>query len=359
MPESLKLSDGFWRDRRVLITGHTGFKGAWLAVWLTRLGAKVTGVSLPPDSYPSLYEMAGVRDDLRAHFEQNIQHADTLAEVVQRSEPEIVFHLAAQSLVRESYRQPIDTFATNVMGTANLLNAMRSTPSIRVAVMVTTDKVYLNREWHYPYREDDRLGGHDPYSASKACCELLVDAWRNSFLQAGGVRVATARAGNVIGGGDWSVDRLFPDAVRAWSSGNVLSVRHPGSIRPWQHVLDPLAGYITLARSLWEGRVEPGPFNFGPDAVGSGATVGQVARMAGDVWGGGEVALGLSPTGFHEAKLLTLDTSNTRNTLGYEPVWGLPESVRRTISWYRRALDGASARSLCEEDIDAFQDAMG
>ncbi|MBC7618723.1 MAG: CDP-glucose 4,6-dehydratase, partial [Candidatus Saccharibacteria bacterium] len=253
----------FWRGKRVLITGHTGFKGAWLAFWLQRLGANVTGIALPAATQPSLFALLGEKPWMNSHH-GDIRDATSLKAAVHSARPEIVFHLAAQALVRASYQQPLDTFATNVMGTANLLEALRDLPSVRVAVMVTTDKVYQNREWLYPYREDDALGGHDPYSASKAASELVIASYRSSYLESAGLAVASVRAGNVIGGGDWSADRLIPDAVRAWQAKQPLVIRNPHATRPWQHVLEPLAGYLALACQLWAKPALAGAYNMGP-----------------------------------------------------------------------------------------------
>jgi CDP-glucose 4,6-dehydratase len=272
----------FWRGKRVLLTGHTGFKGAWLALWLQRLGAQVTGVALPPATEPNLFTLARVEQGVETHF-CDIRSAQALALRVRAARPEVVLHLAAQALVRPGYAAPLDTFATNVMGTAHLLDALRGLPEVRVAVVVTTDKVYRNREWAYPYREDDQLGGHDPYSASKAATELVTASYRDSFLAAQGVAVATARAGNVIGGGDWAQDRLLPDAVRAWGAGETLHIRRPHATRPWQHVLEPLAAYLRLAQRLWEQPGLAGAYNFGP-LPHEAASVKHVIELAGWRW---------------------------------------------------------------------------
>jgi CDP-glucose 4,6-dehydratase len=236
----------FWRGKRVLVTGHTGFKGGWLTLWLSRMGADITGLSLPPSTKPSLFDLAKIGAHCHSH-ELDIRDYAAVEAVVREAKPEIIFHLAAQPLVRASYRDPLETFSTNVMGTANVLNALRLEGSARVIVAITTDKVYQNKEWPFPYREDDVLGGHDPYSASKAASELVIASYSASYLAEKGMAVASARAGNVIGGGDWSEDRLIPDAVRAWQSGATLDIRRPNATRPWQHVLEPLSGYLVLA----------------------------------------------------------------------------------------------------------------
>ena len=343
----------FWRGKRVLLTGHTGFKGGWLALWLQGLGAHVTGIALPPDSTPNLFQLARVGDGMEGRF-ADIRDAASLSAIIRPARPEIVLHLAAQPLVRASYREPLETFATNVMGTAHVLDALRGVDSLRVAVMVTTDKVYQNREWPYPYRESDALGGHDPYSASKAASEIVIACYRDAFLATQGVAVASARAGNVIGGGDWSQDRLIPDAVRAWQSGQVLAIRRPQSIRPWQHVLEPLAGYLTLARKLWDEPALAGAYNFGPQS-GEAATVRDVVELARSAYGGGEVHFGDDSAGPHEAGWLALETAKARNALGLVPKWALAEAVNRTMAWYRAQQQGADVRRLCEAEIASYE----
>lgn len=342
----------FWRGKRVLLTGQTGFKGSWLALWLHRLGAQVTGIALPPCTEPSLYQVARIGRLIDSHH-GDIRDAATLKQLVQTAQPEIVFHLAAQALVRPSYADPLETFSTNVMGTANLLDALRSAPSARVAVMVTTDKVYRNNEWPYPYRENDALGGHDPYSASKAASELVVASYRDSFLEAQGLSVATARAGNVIGGGDWSVDRLLPDAVRAWRDDGELHIRRPQSVRPWQHVLEPLTGYLALARALWDTPALADAYNFGPETT-EAASVRAVVDLAQAAYGRGRIRYAQQLEGPHEAGLLTLDTSKARTALRVGPRWSLTQAVGRSMDWYRRFDAGEDALALCHADIDEY-----
>lgn len=343
----------FWRGKRVLLTGHTGFKGSWLALWLSRLGAVVTGVALPPDTTPALFELARVGADIDSHY-CDIRDAAPLADLVHSARPEIVFHLAAQPLVRASYRQPVETFATNVMGTAHLLDALRGLPGVRVAVMITTDKVYRNNEWPYPYREDDALGGHDPYSASKAASEIVIASYRDAFLSTQGLAVASARAGNVIGGGDWAADRLIPDAVRAWQAGRPLEIRRPAAIRPWQHVLEPLAGYLVLAEKLWGQPELAGAYNFGPETAEAG-TVREVIEQARSVYGAGEVLYGGGDAGPHEAGWLALEIAKARSVLGVRPRWALVEAIGRTLRWYRGQHEGADARALCEAELAAYE----
>jgi len=348
----------FWRGKRVLLTGHTGFKGGWLVLWLHRLGAEVTGISLQPNTDPNLYELANIRNLCSSHF-CDIRDSKQLKTLIRQSQPEIVFHLAAQPLVRQSYCSPVDTFSTNVMGTAHVLDSLRSLCSVHVAVMVTTDKVYRNNEWPWPYREDDSLGGHDPYSASKAASEILISSYRDSFLAEQGVAVASARAGNVIGGGDWSADRLIPDAVRAWQSGKTLDIRHPNAIRPWQHVLEPLAGYLILAAALARGNQFKGnhlcsAFNFGPSTDGS-VTVKDAIELARTAYGGGLVNYAIPTDGYHEAGMLALDVSKVRVKLGITPKWTFTETVYRTMAWYQAHHQGADARALCESDIADYE----
>lgn len=353
----VNFSPDFWRGRRVLLTGHTGFKGSWLALWLSRLGARVSGVALKPDTSPALYDLAGISERLRESQICDIRDYARLEALVGQADPEVVFHLAAQPLVRASYTDPLGTFSTNVQGTANLLEALRKVESLRVCVAVTTDKVYKNTETFYPYRESDPLGGHDPYSASKAASELIISCYREAFLSARGVAVASARAGNVIGGGDWAADRLLPDAVRAWGRGESLAIRRPDSVRPWQHVLEPLAAYLRLAESLWGQPSLAGAYNFGPPAD-TAATVRYVVGLARAAFGNGDVSWGEDHAGPHEAGLLTLDVSRARHYLGVTSLWSLEESVNRTMNWYRRQSEGSDAAILCESDIADYEKAM-
>ncbi len=346
------VSPAFWPGKRVLITGHTGFKGGWLTVWLRRLGARISGISLPPVTTPSLFHLARIEALCDSHF-ADIRDAEGLARLCRDSQPEVVFHLAAQPLVRASYRQPLETFAINVMGTAHLLEALRGLDSVRSVVIVTTDKVYRNNEWCWPYREEDTLGGHDPYSASKAACELVVDSYRRSFLAEQGVAVASARAGNVIGGGDWSEDRLIPDAIRAWQSRLPLRIRRPEAIRPWQHVLEPVAGYLCLAERIWHNPALAGAYNFGPEPH-TAATVREVIALAKDAYGAGDVIFETDAQGPHEAGWLALDIARARVTLGVTPRWGLAETVKRTLAWYRAQQQGTDARDLCLAEIADF-----
>lgn len=335
-----------YRGRRVLVTGHTGFKGSWLVLWLQQLGAQVTAFALPPETVPNHWELLGL--DAESHC-LDIRDGAALRERVVAARPEVVFHLAAQPLVRRSYREPLRNWATNVMGTANLLDACRGVAGLAAIVVVTTDKCYENREWAWGYREADALGGHDPYSASKAAAELVVASYRRAFFNApGSPLLATARAGNVIGGGDWSEDRLIPDLVRAVAAGAPLEIRSPASTRPWQHVLECLSGYLLLGQRLLEERRECGDaWNFGPDREGN-RRVEQVLSALQVAWPAVRWQCGSAPQ-LHEAQLLHLDSSKARALLGWRPVWNFEESLAVTAAWYRLWLERgelASAQQL-------------
>ena len=339
----------FWRGRSVFLTGHTGFKGGWLSTWLLALGARVAGYALAPDTTPSYFERCGLAERL-ASRDGDINDAGALEAALGAARPSIVFHLAAQSLVRRSYRAPVETFATNVLGTARLLEAARRTPSVEAVVVVTSDKCYDNRERREGYREGDPLGGHDPYSASKAAAELVTAAYRRSFF-AEGARVATVRAGNVIGGGDWAEDRLVPDAMRALARGETVRVRNPSAVRPWQHVLEPLGGYLTLAERLVESDAFATAWNFGPrdeDAVPVAALVELVLGL----WGDGRWQAVAEATAPHEAGLLRLDWTQARQRLGWRPVLTLKEAAELTVAWYRAAADGATPPALYDLGVE-------
>ncbi|MFZ5585750.1 MAG: CDP-glucose 4,6-dehydratase [Thermodesulfobacteriota bacterium] len=337
--EDLGLSrhfGGAYAGRRVLLTGHSGFKGSWLALWLQALGAEVLGLSLDPPSDPHHLALLGL--DLPA-LRLDLRDAPALERAVMDFAPQAVFHLAAQPLVRASYAQPADTFAVNLMGTVNLLQACRRVPGLRAVVVVTSDKCYENREWTWGYRENDPLGGHDPYSASKGCAELATAAYRRSFFHAGAgghpALVASVRAGNVIGGGDWGADRLVPDLARAAAAGQTALIRHPQAVRPWQHVLDPLAGYLLLAWRLIQGRAELATaFNFGPAGEGNLSVAELAARMAAE-WPAVRFAIDPDGQGLHEAASLRLDSSLAAVRLGWRPVWDEAEAVARTAQWHR------------------------
>ena len=343
----------FWRGKRVLLTGHTGFKGSWLTIWLHRLGAAVTGLSLAPGTQPNLFTEAKIEPLCDSRI-GDVRDRHAVARLIEDVKPEIVFHLAAQPLVRTSYHAPLDTLDTNVMGTAHVLDALRAVETVRVAVMITTDKVYREDAGHRAYREDDPLGGHDPYSASKAACEIVIGSYRDAFLAANGVAVASARAGNVIGGGDWSEDRVIPDAVRAWQAGQTLQIRRPSAVRPWQHVLEPLSGYLTLARRLWQEPLLAGAYNFGP-TLGDAVPVRDVITMARAAYGKGDVEFAASEQGPHESAWLALDATKAHGTLGVRPHLTLAEAIGRTMTWYCAHCDRGDALSLCRADIAAYE----
>jgi CDP-glucose 4,6-dehydratase len=351
-PSTTLPNAAFWSGKRVLLTGHTGFKGAWLAQWLVSMGAQVTAIALAPNTEPNIFTLSNVSAHL-AHHDLDICDASKLAAIVQQVQPEVVLHLAAQALVRASYNDPLRTFSVNIMGTANVLDALRHCDSVRSIVVVTTDKVYANQEWSWPYRETDRLGGHDPYSASKAGTEIVVASYRSSFFAAKGVTVATARAGNVIGGGDWSADRIIPDAVRAWSTNQTLQVRRPQAVRPWQHVIEPLCAYLVLAERAWGDASVAQAWNFGPQTH-EAATVREVVGMAQAAFGQGQVEWGDGKEGPHEAGLLMLDTSLAKSQLGVQSVFPLKDAIGMTMRWYRDLQAGQTAAALCERDIAYF-----
>jgi CDP-glucose 4,6-dehydratase len=348
-----QIDAAYWKGRRVLVTGHSGFKGSWLTIWLNQLGSQITGLGLTPSSDPTLFELAKISELCESHF-VDIRDVSKLNAVVKQTQPEVVFHLAAQALVRQGYRDPLETFATNTMGTANVLESLRSTSSVKAVVMVTTDKVYRNNESLRPYKEQDVLGGYDPYSASKSASELIIDCYRNSFLTAQGISVASARAGNVIGGGDWATDRLIPDAIRAWSAKQILGLRHPESIRPWQHVLEPLKGYVILAQHLATSPEFASAFNFGPE-FNEAASVRRVIEIAQSSWSGAKVEWRAGTAQVHEAEYLRLDTSKACEVLGVQSTWGIDKAVKRTVAWYRNQGQGESAITLCQNDIKDFE----
>jgi CDP-glucose 4,6-dehydratase len=348
----MKPNSDFWRGKRVLLTGHTGFKGAWLMWWLHRMGAQVTGLAQSPLTQQNLFELLQGKDLCDSHL-IDLTDLDAVQNLMHQCKPDIVLHLAAQAIVRTAYEQPVSTFATNVLGTVHLLEAMRTMHAPRVVVAVTTDKVYQNREWPHPYREGDPLGGHDPYSASKSACEIAINSYVDSYLKAQGTSVARARAGNVIGGGDWSANRLIPDAVKAWGSGKVLDIRRPDSVRPWQHVLEPLSAYLILAEKLWHDPSLADAYNFGPPAD-QAASVREVINLAQQAYGRGQTRFAGKIEGPHEAGLLALDNSKARSLLGVTPRWKLDESIRRSLHWYRDLAQSANANTLCQADLDAF-----
>jgi len=353
------LNPQFWAGRRVLLTGHTGFKGSWLALWLSQLGAQVHGVALAPDTRPALFQQLELTSRLAGHHLLDIGDAAGLAAIAAACQPEVVLHLAAQPLVRRSYADPVGTWATNVMGLLNLLEALKLLEHPCAVVMVTTDKVYANQEWDYGYREDDRLGGHDPYSASKAAAEIAIASWRDSFCgtaphQTPHLRIATARAGNVIGGGDWAEDRIVPDAMRSLAAGEAIPVRRPEATRPWQHVLEPLGGYLLLAEKLvTTGQAFASAFNFGPE-LEANRSVSELADAVLEHWPGSWRDLS-DPTAPHEAGRLHLQIDKAHHQLGWRPGWHFASTVERTVGWYRAVHEGASALECCLEDLSSYQ----
>lgn len=344
--------NGFWRGRRVFLTGHTGFKGAWLAAWLRHLGAEVTGYALEPPTNPSLFDLARAGEGL-IDLRGDVRDLGMLSEAMAAAQPEVVLHLAAQALVRAGYAEPVETFATNVMGTVHVLEAARKIPSLGAVVVVTSDKCYENRERDEGYREDEPMGGFDPYSASKGCSELVAAAYRRSYFD--GLRVASARAGNVIGGGDWARDRLVPDLVRSFLAGERTLIRNPQATRPWQHVLEPLHGYLLLAQRVWEGDSKAsGGWNFGPSDA-STRSVGWVADEAVRWWGEGAAWAQDSAAHPHEARSLGLDNRKAREFLDWRPLLSAEEAVAWTLRWYRALRDGAEARELVRADLLAYE----
>lgn len=340
----------FWRGRRVALTGHTGFKGGWMAMLLQSLGAQVSGYALAPQTEPNLFTSAKIDSVLNNQF-GDVRDQKAITQWLQNHQPEVVFHFAAQALVRQSYTTPVDTFTTNMNGTLHLLEAVRQTPSVKSVVIVTTDKVYRNLETGRSFVENDSLGGHDPYSASKAACELVVSCYRASFLQH--IGVATARTGNVIGGGDWSRDRLLPDAIKAWQENRVLEIRSPEAIRPWQHVLEPLNAYVVLAQELFNNPQLGLAYNIGPN-MSDAVSVRKVIDLALQHFGTGEVHYAQSYSGPHEAQLLHLNVKLIEEKLGIVPRWSLETAVEKTVAWYRQQLSGISAEQLCRQDIESY-----
>jgi len=352
--EGVGVTSDFWRGKHVFLTGHTGFKGGWLSLWLQAMGAKVHGYALNPPTETNLFTVAEVGKGMASSEIADVRDADKLRQAMQAARPEFVFHLAAQPLVRYSYAQPAETYAVNVMGTVNLLEAVRATPGVKAVINVTTDKCYENREWVWGYRENEPMGGIDPYSSSKGCAELVTAAYRRSFLAPAGIALASARAGNVIGGGDWAADRLIPDFLRALEAGETLRIRSPQSTRPWQHVLEPLSGYLMLAERLYtDGATFAEAWNFGPsdeDARSVQWIVGRLAEMCKDV----NCQCDETPQP-HEAHYLKLDSSKARIQLGWQPRWQLATALDKTVEWHQAWRDGQNMLATTLAQIAAYQ----
>ncbi len=341
-----------YKNKRVLVTGDTGFKGSWLCEWLLMEGADVYGIALPPDTKPSLYEQLELSSRIQ-HTDLDIRDKELLAERILEIQPDFVFHLAAQPLVRRSYSEPVETFHVNVMGTIHVMDALRCLSTPCTAVMITTDKCYENKEWLHGYREEDPMGGYDPYSASKGCAELAIASYRRSFFSSGNpVRIASARAGNVIGGGDWAEDRIVPDMVRALEAGKSIPVRNKTATRPWQHVLEPLSGYLLLASKLASNTELAGAYNFGP-ALTSNRTVAELVVEGLNYWPG-EWEDQSDPQAVHEAEKLNLATDKAFHSLGWQPKWNFKTTMEKTISWYKNANQNVAIRDLIDADLRAY-----
>lgn len=351
------MSSAFWNSKKVLLTGHTGFKGSWLSLWLQSMGANVVGYALAPPSSPSLYEVANVADGM-VSLEGDIRNPEQLHAAFAKHQPEIVIHMAAQSLVRYSYQNPVETYATNVMGTVNVLEAVRQTSSVKAVVVITSDKCYENHEWVWGYRENEAMGGYDPYSNSKGCAELVTAAYRQSFFSMAGhkVAVASARAGNVIGGGDWAADRLIPDMVRAVSENRPVLIRNPKAFRPWQHVLEPLSGYLKLARKLFEeGADYAEGWNFGPSDDDAKPVQWIVERYT-QLWGEGASWSLDHAEHPHEAHYLKLDCSKARMRLDWQPKWSLAQALENITAWHKAHLQEKNMREFSLQQIAAYQE---
>ena len=349
----------FWKGKRIFLTGHTGFKGAWLSIWLASMGAKVTGYALRPTTTPNLYGVLDVAGSIERSHIGDILEIDQLRKAISDASPEIVLHMAAQPLVLYSYENPVETYATNVMGTVNLLECIRGLSSVRAVVVVTTDKCYENNEWEWGYREVDALGGHDPYSNSKGCAELVTAAYRESFFSPSNFNehrtaIATARAGNVIGGGDWSADRLIPDAFRAFEANTALLIRNPMAIRPWQHVLEPLSGYLMLAQALFlNGKIFNGGWNFGPRNEDA-RSVEEVINLLIDNWGSDSKWIQEKNHQPHEARSLRLDCSKARQYLGWIPKWSLERAIKETADWQRALIANQNMKTYSLDQINQY-----
>ena len=351
----MSINPDFWRGKRVFLTGHTGFKGSWLSLWLQSLGAKVHGFALEPPTTLNLFSVAQVIDGMTSHICGDVRDLARVRQAMQTSKPDIVIHMAAQSLVRFSYAEPVDTYSTNVMGTVNVLESARDTASVKAILVVTTDKCYENKEWSWGYRENEPMGGHDPYSSSKGCAELVTSAYRNSFLQGQSIAVASARAGNVIGGGDWAADRLLPDILSAFEQSRPVMIRNPLAIRPWQHVLEPLCGYLTLAEHLYNhGIAYSEGWNFGPkdDDV---QTVQWIVEHMVSFWGNGSSWQHDNAVHPYEANYLKLDITKAQSRLDWHPVLRLKDALRLIIDWSKQRLAGTNMHQLTMDQLRTYQ----
>lgn len=360
----MQFNNHFWHGKRVLVTGHTGFKGSWLCLWLSELGAQITGVGLEPDTDPALFKQLELAKRIHQHHIADIRELDKIQKIISKTQPEAVFHLAAQPLVRRSYEDPLGTWSTNVQGSLNILEALKALKHHCAVVMVTTDKVYENQEWIYGYRENDRLGGHDPYSASKAAVEIAISSWRQSFCghkahQTPFLAISTARAGNVIGGGDWAKDRIIPDAMRALAASKPIQLRNPHATRPWQHVLEPLTGYLCLAEALAKIRSQNvnknafcTAFNFGP-GLGANQTVETLIKESLKYWPGSWVDQS-NIKGLHEAGKLHLQSDKAKHLLNWETRWSFEETIEQTVLWYKEINRGSNPYTECSKNISKY-----
>jgi len=351
--------DGFYKGKRILITGHTGFKGSWLSIWLHNMGAEVIGLALEPVTERDNFVLSGIGKKIKGDLRADIRDGQLMKDIFQQFQPEIVFHLAAQPLVRLSYNLPVETYEVNVMGTINVLEAVRATDSVKVAVMITTDKCYENKEQIWGYRENEAMGGYDPYSSSKGAAEIAIASWRSSYFDPlqyakHGKSIASVRAGNVVGGGDWAQDRIIPDCIRALEQGSEVAIRSPKAIRPWQHVVEPLSGYLLLAQKMW---FEPTKYcegwNFGP-RMDSIVDVWSVAQLVVTEYGKGSLKDISSPTALHEAKLLMLDINKAVFKLGWTPKMNINQCIALTVDWYKR-YQNESVYKICCDQIHKFQ----
>ncbi|MGA2914816.1 MAG: CDP-glucose 4,6-dehydratase [Sedimentisphaerales bacterium] len=350
----MAINKKFWEKKTILITGHTGFKGSWLSIWLNMLGANLYGYALEPDTKPNMFETAGVKKTIKSNI-SDIRDYNQLLTVMKKCQPQIIFHLAAQPLVRQSYKDPLETYQTNILGTANLLEAAKYVKSVRAIIVITSDKCYENKESNYAYKESDPLGGYDPYSSSKACAEIVTAAYRNSFFADSNVAIASARAGNVIGGGDWAADRLVPDCIKAWIKNKTVEIRYPQAIRPWQHVLEPLAGYIILAEKLYKsGKKFAGAWNFGPDEKNTKNVVFVVGNIA-KLWGNKAKWKKTGTKQPHEAILLKLNCSMAKTKLQWKLRWNTKQTLEKTIQWYKTYLENPkNIKDITIEQIDQY-----